>query len=103
MTETVIDQTARRVPVIAQTGAVSTAEAIELSRHAQDAGASVLMLVTPYYEPLTLDETVRYLHTVAAVDVHARWSSSLTVPPYFATGWSGRFARFCAPMFGEIH
>ena len=70
VTETVIDQTARRVPVIAQTGVVSTAEAIELSRHAQDAGASVLMLVTPYYEPLTLDETVRYLHTVAGkVDI----------------------------------
>lgn len=70
VTETVIDQAAGRVPVIAQTGAVSTAEAIELSRHAQDAGASVLMLVTPYYEPLTFDETVRYLHTVAGkVDI----------------------------------
>lgn len=68
--ETVIDQAAGRVPVIAQTGAVSTVEAIELSRHAQDAGASVLMLVTPYYEPLTLDETLRYLRTVAGkVDI----------------------------------
>ncbi|GAA2787136.1 4-hydroxy-tetrahydrodipicolinate synthase [Saccharopolyspora taberi] len=68
--EAVIDQAAGRVPVIAQTGAVSTAEAVELSQHAQDAGASVLMLVTPYYEPLTLDETLRYLRTVAgAVDV----------------------------------
>lgn len=68
--ETVIDQAAGRVPVIAQTGAVSTTEAIELSRHAQEAGASVLMLVTPYYEPLTLDETLRYLRTVAdSVDI----------------------------------
>jgi 4-hydroxy-tetrahydrodipicolinate synthase len=58
------------VPVVAQTGAMSTAEAVELSRHAQDAGASVLMVVAPYYEPLTLDETVDYLRTVAdAVDV----------------------------------
>src|SRR5690349_22991915 len=63
--ETVIDQAAGRVPVVAQTGAVSTAEAIELSRHAQDAGASVLMVVTPYYEALSLDETLRYLHDVA--------------------------------------
>ncbi|MBZ3900326.1 4-hydroxy-tetrahydrodipicolinate synthase [Streptomyces griseiscabiei] len=68
--ETVVDQAAGRVPVIAQTGAVSTGEAIELSRHAQDAGASVLMVVTPYYEPLTLDETLHYLRTVAdAVDL----------------------------------
>src|SRR5262245_60647544 len=63
--ETVIDQTAGRVPVIAQTGAVSTAEAIELSKHAEAAGASVLMVVAPYYEPLTVEETVHYLKTVA--------------------------------------
>jgi 4-hydroxy-tetrahydrodipicolinate synthase len=68
--ETVIDQTAGRVPVVAQTGAVSTAEAIELSRHAQAAGASVLMIVAPYYEPLTLEETLQYLRTVAnAVEI----------------------------------
>ena len=68
--ETVIDQTAGRVPVVAQTGAVSTAEAVEPSRHAQAAGASVLMVVTPYYEPLTLEETLHYLRTVAsAVDI----------------------------------
>ncbi|NMO01722.1 4-hydroxy-tetrahydrodipicolinate synthase [Gordonia sp. TBRC 11910] len=63
--ETVIDQTAGRVPVVAQTGAVSTREAIALSQHAQDAGASALMVVAPYYEALTLDETVSYLRTVA--------------------------------------
>ena len=63
--ETVIDQTAGRVPVVAQTGAQSTAEAIELSRHAEQAGASVLMVVAPYYEPLSIEETKRYLRTVA--------------------------------------
>lgn len=68
--ETVIDQAANRVPVVAQTGAVSTAEAVELSRLAEAAGASVLMVVSPYYEPLSLDETVEYLRTVAAsVDI----------------------------------
>lgn len=68
--ETVVDQVAGRVPVIAQTGALSTKEAIALSRHAEAAGASVLMVVAPYYEPLTLEETLRYLRTVAdAVDI----------------------------------
>lgn len=68
--ETVVEQAAGRVPVIAQTGAVSTAEAVELSQHAQEAGASVLMVVTPYYEPLTLDETLRYLSTLSSsVDI----------------------------------
>ncbi|NEA98742.1 4-hydroxy-tetrahydrodipicolinate synthase [Streptomyces sp. SID13726] len=65
LVETVVDQTAGRVPVVAQTGALSTREAVELSRHAEAAGASVLMVVAPYYEPLTLDETLRYLRTVA--------------------------------------
>ncbi|MCI9888541.1 dihydrodipicolinate synthase family protein [Micrococcales bacterium 31B] len=64
--ETVIKHTAGRVPVIAHTGATSTAEAIRLSRAAQDLGADVLMLVTPYYEPLSVDETVAYIKEVAA-------------------------------------
>lgn len=63
--ETVVEHTAGRVPVVAQTGATSTAEAIRNSRHAQDCGADVLMLVTPYYEPLSLAETVDYIRTVA--------------------------------------
>src|SRR5215469_243962 len=68
--ETVIDQAARRVPVIAQTGAGSTAEAIRLSRHAQSAGADVVMTVAPYYEPLSVDETLSYLRAVArSVDI----------------------------------
>ncbi len=68
--ETVIEHTAGRVPVVAQTGAVSTAEAIELSRHAAAAGADVLMLVTPYYEALTARETAQYLKRVAgSVDI----------------------------------
>jgi 4-hydroxy-tetrahydrodipicolinate synthase len=68
--ETVVDQAAGRVPVVAQTGAMSTAKAIELTRHAQGAGASAAMVVAPYYEPLTLDETLDYLRAVAeAVDI----------------------------------
>ncbi|MEX5303111.1 4-hydroxy-tetrahydrodipicolinate synthase [Kocuria sabuli] len=68
--ETVVEHTAGRVPVVAQTGATSTAEAISLSRHAQQCGADVLMLVTPYYEPLSLAETTDYIRTVAeTVDV----------------------------------
>lgn len=64
--ETVVDQADGRVPVIAQTGATSTAEAIRLSRHAESAGADVIMVVAPYYEPLSLAETVSYLRNVAS-------------------------------------
>jgi 4-hydroxy-tetrahydrodipicolinate synthase len=68
--ETVVDQAAHRVPVIAQTGATSTAEAIALARHAQSAGADVIMPVAPYYEPLSVEETLTYLRAVAgSVDI----------------------------------
>ena len=68
--ETVVDQAARRVPVIAQTGATSTAEAIRLSRHAQSVGADVIMPVAPYYEALSVEETLTYLRAVAgSVDI----------------------------------
>ncbi len=38
-----------RVPVIAGTGANSTREAIELTRHARDVGADATLQVAPYY------------------------------------------------------
>lgn len=63
--ETVVEHTAGRVPVVAQTGATSTSEAIRLSQHAQKCGADVLMLVTPYYDPLSLPEATDYIRTVA--------------------------------------
>lgn len=65
LVDEVTAHTAGRVPVIAQTGATTTAEAIRHSRAAQASGADVLMLVTPYYEPLSTAEAVDYLRAVA--------------------------------------
>ena len=45
--ETVVHQTAGRVPVVAQTGSTSTSEAIVLARHAQAVGADVIMPDVP--------------------------------------------------------
>ncbi len=39
----------KRVPVIAGAGSNSTREAIELTQHAQQAGADAVLIVTPYY------------------------------------------------------
>jgi 4-hydroxy-tetrahydrodipicolinate synthase len=38
-----------RVPVIAGAGSNNTVEAVELARHAEKAGASAVLVVTPYY------------------------------------------------------
>lgn len=42
-----------RVPVIAGTGSNSTAEAVDLTKHAKSAGADGVLVVTPYYNKPT--------------------------------------------------
>src|SRR5476649_520076 len=48
-----IDEADGRVPVIAGSGSNSTAESIELSQHAEKAGADAVLIVTPYYNKPT--------------------------------------------------
>lgn len=38
-----------KVPVVAGTGSNNTTEALELTKHAKDAGADAALLITPYY------------------------------------------------------
>jgi 4-hydroxy-tetrahydrodipicolinate synthase len=64
--ELCIETAAGRVPVIAGTGSNSTAEAIELTRHAKTAGADAALLVTPYYNKPTQEGL--YLHFKAVAD-----------------------------------
>ena len=47
--EICIEEASGRVPVIAGAGSNNTAEAIGLARHAEDAGADGVLVVTPYY------------------------------------------------------
>jgi len=63
--EIVIDQAAGRVPTVAHTAAMTTRAAISLSQHAESAGAAAIMVVAPYYEPLSLDEVSSYYREVA--------------------------------------
>ena len=56
-----------RAPVTVQVGAMTTREAVELGEHAAESGAACLLLVSPYYEPLSDDEVVGYFAAVAAV------------------------------------
>ena len=59
-----------RVPVIAGAGSNSTAEAIRLARHAGQAGADAVLVVTPYYNKPTQDGLFRHYTAIAdAVDL----------------------------------
>ncbi|HEY6008001.1 MAG TPA: 4-hydroxy-tetrahydrodipicolinate synthase [Geobacteraceae bacterium] len=61
----VVEQVAKRVPVIAGTGSNSTAEAIELTQKAKEVGADGCLLVTPYYNKPTQEGLVRHYTAVA--------------------------------------
>jgi len=62
----VVRKAAKRIPVIAGTGANATTEAIELTRLAKDAGADACLLVTPYYNKPTQEGL--YLHYKAIAE-----------------------------------
>lgn len=66
----VLDQVDGRVPVIAGTGANSTSEAIELTRHAKELGADAALLVAPYYNRPTQEGMYLHFKAIAeAVDI----------------------------------
>lgn len=61
---------AGRIPVIAGTGANSTAEAVELTAAAKRCGADAALLVAPYYNRPTQEGMYRHFRAVAeAVDI----------------------------------
>lgn len=65
-----IEVAAGRVPVIAGTGANSTAEAIHLTEAAHAAGADAALLVTPYYNKPPQEGLYRHFRAVAeAVEI----------------------------------
>ena len=64
--EIVVDQADGRVPIVPHTGTLTARESISLSKHAELTGASGVMVVAPFYEPLTMNEVKRFYLEVAA-------------------------------------
>jgi 4-hydroxy-tetrahydrodipicolinate synthase len=70
LTEVTVAAAAGRVPVVAGTGALSTRETIELSVHAEQEGAAAVMIVPPFYDPLSWRELLAHYTAVAdAIDI----------------------------------
>ncbi len=80
--ELFVSAAAGRVPVIAGVGALNTAEAIELARHAETVGADAIMLVPPFYDPLSFDMLEEFLSDVAG-------AISLSIVYYNVPGATG--------------
>lgn len=55
----------KRVPVIAGTGSNATAEAIRLTKHAEEVGADACLLVNPYYNKPTQEGLYRHFKAIA--------------------------------------
>jgi 4-hydroxy-tetrahydrodipicolinate synthase len=65
-----VDHAARRIPVIAGTGANSTREAIELAAYAKQVGADMSLSVVPYYNKPGQEGLYRHFKAIAeAVDI----------------------------------
>lgn len=63
--KTTVEYVAKRVPVIAGTGANSTAEAIELTAKAKSLGADACLLVAPYYNKPSQEGLYQHFKAVA--------------------------------------
>jgi 4-hydroxy-tetrahydrodipicolinate synthase len=60
-----VEAAAGRVPVVAGTGALSTAETVELSVHAERAGVAAVTIVPPFYDALSWRELLAHYTAVA--------------------------------------
>ncbi len=63
--EQAVKYSSGKIPIIAGTGANSTAEAIELTRSASEAGADACLLVTPYYNKPSQEGLFRHYEEIA--------------------------------------
>lgn len=81
LVEIVVECARGKCPVLAHTGHHSAAETIELTRHAQRAGADFAVVINPYYPPASDDGLYEWFaHVCSSVDIGV-W--------LFDTGYSG--------------
>ena len=93
VTETVVRAAGATLPVIAHTGALSTVEAVELSRHAQEVGAAAVMVVPPFYEALAWRELFAHYAAIA---------SSIDIPIVVYTIPSATGVDLSGPQVAEL-
>ena len=93
LVEATVEAAAGRVPVVAGTGALSTRETVELSVHAEGAGATAVMIVPPFYEALSWRELL--VHYTAVAD-------AIEIPIMYYNLPSASGVRLTAEQLGDL-
>lgn len=62
----VVRLSAGRLPVIVQTGALATRDALTLGKHASDSGADGLLVASPFGEPISWNERFHFYQDIAS-------------------------------------
>lgn len=63
--EWAVEEVGGRLPVLVGTGDLSTQGAVALTRHARDIGADGVVVISPFYWPLTQHQLYRYYADIA--------------------------------------
>lgn len=107
LTELCIKYAAGRVPVVAGTGATSTREAVDLAKHAAQAGAAAVMVVPPYYDPVNyeqLRELMAEIHEASNLPIvyyNIPSASGLTLTPQQIAGLSDVGVKYLKDTSGN--
>ena len=91
--EHTVEAAAGRVPVVAGTGALSTRETVELSVHAERAGAAAVMIVPPFYDAPSWRELLAHYRAVA---------DSIEIPVMYYNLPSASGVRLSAEQLREL-
>src|ERR671928_675003 len=93
LVEVTVEAAAGRVPVVAGTGALSTRETVELSVHAEACGAAAVMIVPPFYDPLSWRELLAHYEAVA---------NAIAIPIMYYNLPSASGVRLSAEQLGRL-
>ncbi|KAJ5381150.1 uncharacterized protein N7496_003578 [Penicillium cataractarum] len=114
LTELTVKFAAGRVPVIPGVGSTNTEEAVELAVHAASLGVEAVMVIPPYYDPVTyeqLKEILLEIHQASKLPIvyyNIPSISGLTLTPEEIAGlssvgvYSFKDTSGNAPVFTEV-
>jgi 4-hydroxy-tetrahydrodipicolinate synthase len=93
LVESTVAAAGGRVPVVAGTGALSTRETVELSVHAEQAGAAAVMIVPPFYDALSWPELRAH---------YTRVADAIAIPIMYYNLPSASGVKLTAEQLGQL-